>query len=139
MATTLRRRAGCRMRRVDKPATNVLGGELACCCTSPMTGYFRDGHCRTDESDRGSHTVCIRATAKFLAFSQRMGNDLSTPHPEFGFPGLKPGDQWCLCITRWEEAFLAGVAPPVILAATHELALEVVALEELKAHALDLN
>ena len=121
------------------PQKNVLGGELESCCTSPMTGYYRDGHCRTDESDRGSHTVCARMTDAFLAFSKRTGNDLSTPHPEFGFPGLKAGDKWCVCVTRWEAAFLAGVAPRIVLAATHERALEVVELEELKAHALDLN
>ena len=118
---------------------NVLGGELESCCTSPITGYYRDGHCRTDDSDLGSHTVCARMTVEFLAFSKRTGNDLSTPHPEFGFPGLKPGDKWCVCVARWEEAFLAGVAPRVVLTATHERALEVVELDELKAHALDLN
>ena len=118
---------------------NVLGGDLESCCTSPMTGYFRDGHCRTDEHDQGSHTVCARMTEAFLAFSKRTGNDLSTPHPEFGFPGLKPGDKWCVCVSRWEDAFIAGVAPRIVLAATHERALEVVALDELKAHALDLN
>ena len=118
---------------------NVLGGELESCCTSPMTGYFRDGHCRTDDGDQGSHTVCARMTDEFLAFSKRTGNDLSTPHPEFGFPGLKAGDKWCVCVARWEDAFLAGVAPRIVLAATHERALDVVELEELKAHALDLN
>jgi uncharacterized protein (DUF2237 family) len=118
---------------------NVLGGELESCCTSPMTGYFRDGQCRTDDSDQGSHTVCARMTEEFLAFSKRTGNDLSTPHPEFGFPGLKPGDKWCVCVSRWESAFLAGVAPRVVLAATHERALDIVELDELKAHALDLN
>ena len=118
---------------------NVLGGELESCCTSPMTGYYRDGHCSTDDSDQGSHTVCARMTEEFLAFSKRTGNDLSTPHPEFGFPGLKPGDKWCVCVARWEDAFLAGVAPRIVLAATHERALDVVALDELKAHALDLN
>lgn len=118
---------------------NVLGGELESCCTSPMTGYYRDGHCRTDDSDQGSHTVCARMTEEFLVFSKRTGNDLSTPHPEFGFPGLKPGDKWCVCVSRWEDAFLAGVAPRIVLAATHERALDVVELEELKAHALDLN
>ena len=118
---------------------NVLGGELESCCTSPMTGYFRDGHCRTDDKDLGSHTVCARMTEEFLAFSKRTGNDLSTPHPEFGFPGLKAGDKWCVCVARWEDAFLAGVAPRIVLAATHERALDVVELEELKAHALDLN
>lgn len=118
---------------------NVLGGELESCCSSPMTGYFRDGHCRTDDSDQGSHTVCARMTEEFLAFSKRTGNDLSTPHPEFGFPGLKPGDKWCVCVSRWEDAFLAGVAPRIVLGATHARALDVVELEELKAHALDLN
>ena len=118
---------------------NVLGGELESCCTSPMTGYYRDGNCSTDDSDQGSHTVCARMTEEFLAFSKRTGNDLSTPHPEFGFPGLKPGDKWCVCVARWEDAFLAGVAPRIVLAATHERALDVVELEELKAHALDLN
>ena len=118
---------------------NVLGGELESCCSSPMTGYFRDGHCRTDDSDQGSHTVCARMTEEFLAFSKRTGNDLSTPHPEFGFSGLKPGDKWCVCVSRWEDAFLAGVAPRIVLGATHERALDVVELEELKAHALDLN
>lgn len=118
---------------------NVLGGELESCCTSPMTGFYRDGHCSTDDSDQGSHTVCARMTAEFLVFSKRTGNDLSTPHPEFGFPGLKPGDKWCVCVSRWEDAFLAGVAPRIVLAATHERALDVVELEELKAHALDLN
>ena len=118
---------------------NVLGGDLESCCTSPMTGYYRDGHCRTDDSDQGSHTVCARVTEEFLAFSKRTGNDLSTPHLEFGFPGLKPGDKWCGCVSRWEDAFLAGVAPRIVLAATHERALDVVELEELKAYALDLN
>ena len=118
---------------------NVLGGELESCCTAPMTGYFRDGYCHTDDSDQGSHTVCVRVTEEFLAFSKRTGNDLSTPHPEFGFPGLRPGDKWCLCVTRWEDAFLAGVAPRVMLTSTHERALDVVELNELKAFALDLN
>jgi hypothetical protein len=119
-------------------AKNVLGTPLECCCTDPMTGYFRDGHCRTDATDRGSHTVCAKVTKEFLAFSKKVGNDLSTPRPEYGFPGLNPGEKWCLCVGRWEEAFLAGVAPPVVLAATHERALEVVELEELKAFAVDL-
>ena len=118
---------------------NVLGGDLESCCTSPMTGYFRDGHCHTDDSDQGSHTVCVRMTDEFLVFSKRTGNDLSTSHPEFGFPGLKAGDKWCLCVSRWEDAFLAGVAPRIVLAATHERALDVVELDELKAYALDLN
>jgi uncharacterized protein (DUF2237 family) len=116
-------------------AKNVLGGALEVCCMSPLTGYRRDGFCHTGADDRGSHTVCAQMTAKFLAFSQRLGNDLVTPRPELGFPGLKPGDRWCLCVTRWEEAFLAGVAPPVVLTATHEDALDVLELDELIAHA----
>ncbi len=123
----------------EKNQKNVLGGDLESCCTSPMTGYFRDGHCRTDETDHGSHTVCAQMTAEFLAFSKRAGNDLSTPRPEYGFAGLKPGDKWCVCVSRWEEAFEAGAAPPIVLGSTHERALEVVTLDELKAHALDWN
>ena len=119
-------------------AKNVMGGALQCCCTNPMTGFYRDGHCHTDSQDRGSHTVCAKVTAEFLAFSKRNGNDLSTPHPEYNFPGLKPGDKWCVCVSRWEEAFIAGVAPPVVLNATHERALDVVGLDELKSLALDL-
>jgi uncharacterized protein len=118
---------------------NVLGTELEVCCTDPMTGYFRDGSCRTDASDRGSHVVCARVTAAFLEFSRAQGNDLSTPRPEFGFPGLKPGNCWCLCVTRWQEALLAGVAPPVRLQSTHEKALEVVTLHELKRHEFKAN
>jgi uncharacterized protein len=124
------------MNQPNTKQRNVLGGALECCCTSPMTGYYRDGHCRTDETDHGSHTVCTKVTAEFLAFSKKIGNDLSTPHPEFGFPGLKPGDKWCVCVSRWEEAFMAGVAPPVVLEATHERALDVVELAELRAHAI---
>ncbi len=116
---------------------NVLGGDLELCCAAPMTGYFRDGHCHTDARDVGSHTVCVRVTDAFLAFSKRTGNDLSTPQP--GFPGLKAGDQWCLCASRWETAFINGAAPRVVLAATNARALEVLELNELKAHALDLN
>ena len=118
---------------------NVLGGDLETCCTSPMTGFFRDGHCRTSEEDRGSHTVCALITAEFLAFCKKNGNDLSTPNVAAGFRGLVPGDKWCLCVARWEEAFLAGQAPPIVLGATHERALEVVKLDELKAFAVDWN
>jgi uncharacterized protein len=118
-------------------AKNVLGGPLEACCMSPKTGHLRDGFCHTDINDRGSHTVCAEVTSEFLMFSRSMGNDLITPRPEMDFPGLKAGDRWCLCVSRWEEAFLAGVAPPVILAATHENALDVLELDELKAHALD--
>ena len=116
-------------------ARNVFGAPLACCCTSPLTGFNRDGYCHTGPHDLGSHTVCAEMTAAFLDFSRRHGNDLVTPRPEFGFPGLKPGDRWCLCVSRWKEALEAGVAPPVLLAATHEKALEVVTLEQLQAHA----
>jgi uncharacterized protein len=116
--------------------TNVLGTQLQCCCRNPMTGYFRDGYCRTGSGDHGLHTVCALMTDEFLEFSAERGNDLSTPVPEFGFPGLKAGDKWCLCVSRWKEAFDAGCAPAVILEATHQSALEWVALEELEAHAV---
>ena len=119
--------------------TNVLGGRLEPCSDEPRTGFYRDGCCNTGPEDLGLHVVCARMTAKFLAFSKAHGNDLSTPHPEFGFPGLKPGDRWCLCAGRWREALDAGVAPPVVLSATHEEALAVVSLEDLKRHAVDLN
>ncbi|MEG4347138.1 DUF2237 domain-containing protein [Microcoleus sp. A003_D6] len=119
-------------------ATNVLGGKLETCCTSPMTGYYRDGQCNTGGGDFGAHTVCAQLTEEFLTFTKSNGNDLSTPVPEFNFPGLKPGDCWCLCASRWKEAMDAGVAPPVVLAATHALTLEYVSLDELKQHAADL-
>lgn len=127
------------MSQSGKPARNVLGGPLQNCCMSPPTGYLRDGFCQTGTDDRASHTICAQVTAAFLMFSRSLGNDLMTPRPEFNFPGLRAGDRWCLCVSRWEEAFLAGVAPPVVLASTHELALEVVELDELKAHAVDVN
>ena len=116
--------------------SNVLGGSLACCCREPMTGFYRDGYCRTGPGDHGMHTVCVVATEEFLRFSQAQGNDLSTPHLEFEFPGLEAGDRWCLCVTRWKDALDAGCAPAVILEATHISALEWVALEELRAHAV---
>lgn len=116
-------------------ARNVLGGPLAVCCTNPMTGFFRTGCCETDAEDHGSHTVCALMTAEFLEFSREAGNDLSTPVPAFGFPGLKPGDRWCVCAARWKEAADAGHGPPVILAATHQAALQVITLDELRAHA----
>ncbi|MEG4443678.1 DUF2237 domain-containing protein [Microcoleus sp. F4-D5] len=119
-------------------ATNVLGGKLETCCTSPMTGYYRDGKCNTGGGDFGVHTVCAQLTEEFLQFTKSNGNDLSTPVPEFNFPGLKPGDCWCLCASRWKEAMDAGCAPPVVLAATHALTLEYVSLDELKQHAADL-
>jgi uncharacterized protein (DUF2237 family) len=118
---------------------NVLGEALAPCSSQPLTGFFRDGCCNTSEEDRGSHTVCVELTAEFLAFSQASGNDLSTPRPEFGFPGLKPGNRWCLCAPRWQEAFVAGCAPRVFLLATHLGALKHVTLPALKQHALDLT
>ena len=113
---------------------NVLGGSLACCCTAPSTGYWRDGYCRTGPQDVGSHTMCAVVTAEFLAFSRARGNDLITPRPAFNFPGLVPGDRWCLCVSRWREAFDAGVAPAVILEACHARALDVVTLDMLQAH-----
>ena len=118
-------------------AKNVLGGKLEICCTSPMTGFFRDGCCNTGPEDVGSHTVCVVMTAEFLAFSKSAGNDLSTPNLQWGFPGLQPGDRWCLCAPRWQEALDAGHAPKVVLAATHEAALAFCDLEDLKAHAVD--
>ncbi len=117
---------------------NVLGENLELCCTSPLTGFYRDGFCRTGAEDVGTHIVCAQMTQDFLEFSRSQGNDLITPNPRFRFPGLKPGDCWCLCVLRWQEALDAGVAPPVILAATHILALEYVTLEQLKAHAVDV-
>lgn len=116
-------------------AKNVLGGPLAACSFDPLTGFFRDGCCSTGPQDAGSHTVCARVTAEFLAYSGSRGNDLSTPRPEYRFRGLKPGDRWCLCASRWMEAWQAGVAPPVVLEATHEAALRIVPLEALRAHA----
>lgn len=118
------------------PTLNVLGTDLQACSFDPLTGYFRDGCCRTDEDDRGSHVVCARVTAEFLAFSRERGNDLVTPRPEFRFAGLRPGDRWCLCALRWKEALEAGVAPPVHLEATHARALELLDLADLQAHAL---
>ena len=114
---------------------NVLGTPLKSCSTDPMTGYFRDGCCNTDESDRGSHVICAEITQEFLEFSRQRGNDLSTPRPEYRFAGLRPGDRWCLCVLRWKEALDAGVAPPVVLDSTHQRALDVVTLEQLQAHA----
>lgn len=116
---------------------NVLGGALALCSSKPVTGWFRDGCCATDASDVGLHTVCVVATAAFLAFSKQRGNDLSTPRPEHQFPGLVPGNRWCLCAARWQEAFEADAPPLVVLAATNEGTLAVVRLEDLLAHAID--
>ncbi|MDR9395255.1 DUF2237 family protein [Roseovarius sp. SYSU LYC5161] len=116
---------------------NVLGGALELCSGDPVTGFFRDGHCNTCAEDHGSHTVCAQMTAEFLAYSKYVGNDLSNPRPEFGFAGLKPGDQWCLCAARFLQAHDEGCAPRVRLGATHERALEIVPLEVLKSHACD--
>ncbi len=123
----------------ETPQRNVFGEPLATCSNTPLTGFFRDGCCNTSAEDHGSHTVCAIMTEEFLAFSKVAGNDLSTPHPEYGFPGLKAGDRWCLCAPRWRQAFDAGAAPRVVLAATHERALEVVALKDLKRFAIDLS
>lgn len=116
-------------------ARNVLGGPLLACSYAPLTGFFRTGCCETGPEDVGRHLICIKATAEFLDFSKRVGNDLSTPRPEYRFAGLRPGDRWCLCALRWKQALEAGVAPPVVLAATHEAALKIVDLASLKAHA----
>jgi uncharacterized protein len=120
-------------------ARNVLGEPLDHCSLTPMTGFYRDGCCNTGREDVGSHTVCVLMTAEFLAFSKSCGNDLSTPMPDFGFPGLKPGDRWCLCAPRWQEAFEANQAPRVVLRATHEGALAHCALADLKRFAVDLS
>jgi len=119
-------------------AKNVFGEPLADCSHVPLTGFFRDGCCRTDPTDRGAHVVCACVTRQFLEFSRTRGNDLTTPVPEASFPGLRPGDRWCLCAARWREALEAGAAPPVVLSATHARALEIVSLAHLKRHALDL-
>ncbi len=115
---------------------NVLGGPLQSCCTEPATGFFRDGYCRAAAGDPGWHLVCARVTREFLDFTRQRGNDLSTPVPDHGFPGLKPGDRWCLCVQRWKEALAAGRAPSVVLEATHVSALEFVDLADLKRHAV---
>lgn len=118
---------------------NVFGEALETCSDRPVTGFFRDGCCNTGDQDLGSHTVCVEVTQEFLEFSRFRGNDLSTPRPEFGFPGLEPGDRWCLCAERWREAHAAGMAPRVRLRSTHKRALEVVPLELMKEFAADLN
>lgn len=118
-----------------EPDENVVGGALLPCSNEPVTGFYRDGCCATGPEDAGSHTVCSLMTADFLEFSRRAGNDLSTPRPEWGFPGLAPGDRWCVCASRWLEAYDAGHAPPVVLAATHARALDVVPIDLLLRHA----
>ncbi|MGX9355156.1 DUF2237 family protein [Roseobacteraceae bacterium S113] len=121
---------------IKDPSTNVLGGELAPCSLEPLTGFFRDGHCNTCAADQGSHTVCAVMTAEFLAFSKYVGNDLSTPRPEFNFSGLQPGDQWCLCASRFLQAHEEGCAPQVNLTSTHERALDIVDLDVLERYAI---
>ena len=121
-----------------RPSRNVFGEPLQACSTTPITGFFRNGCCDTSVEDIGSHTVCVVVTGEFLQFSKARGNDLSTPLPDFGFPGLKAGDRWCLCAPRWQEAFDANQAPRVVLRATHEGALEYCSLADLKSHAIDL-
>ena len=118
---------------------NVLGEPLEICGENPITGYFRDGSCSTDETDTGSHTVCASVTKEFLEFSKSMGNDLSTPRPELGFDGLKEGDSWCLCASRWLEAYQNGAAPKIKLKSTHLKALENIDLDSLKAHSIDIS
>jgi uncharacterized protein len=119
-------------------AFNVLGTPLVPCSYDPLTGFYRDGCCNTADDDAGSHVICVKVSAEFLAFSARRGNDLATPRPEYRFRGLAPGDRWCLCALRWREALDAGAAPPVVLESTHERALDFVPLPALRAHALDL-
>ena len=121
------------------PARNVLGGKLEPCSTDPLTGFFRTGCCDTGPQDRGSHTVCAQMTAEFLALSKYLGNDLSTPRPEFGFAGLKPGDWWCLCAERFLQAHAEGAAPRIRLSATHERALEIMSLDILRSNAVDVS
>ncbi|MBO6851033.1 MAG: DUF2237 domain-containing protein [Marinobacter sp.] len=123
----------------SEESVNVLGEALEACGNDPVTGFYRDGCCNTGPDDFGSHTVCAVVTDEFLAFSKARGNDLSTPRPEFGFPGLRAGDSWCLCAARWQEAFDDGSAPRVRLRATHQAALEHCALDNLKVHGTDLS
>ncbi len=118
---------------------NVLGENLAPCSLDPLTGYHRDGYCQCGPEDRGKHIICVQVNDAFLQFSKSRGNDLTTPFPHYGFPGLKDGDRWCLCLSRWVEALEAGVAPPVFLASTHEDVLQEVSLETLKTYALDAS
>jgi len=118
---------------------NVLGGRLCTCSNDPTTGFYRTGCCETGPRDQGRHVVCAEMTEEFLRFTKAQGNDLSTPRPEWKFPGLEPGDRWCVCAARWQEALEAGVAPPVVLAATHQKALDTLDLADLKAHALDAS
>lgn len=123
----------------EEAQKNVFGEQISSCSEAPLTGFYRNGCCDTGPDDLGSHTVCAVMTDEFLTFSKQAGNDLSTPIPEFGFPGLKAGDRWCLCAARWKQALDAGAAPRVVLSATNEAALEIVSLDDLKRHAIDLS
>ncbi|MDJ1171524.1 DUF2237 domain-containing protein [Roseofilum sp. BLCC_M154] len=125
------------MSETQSEAKNVFGEPLQTCCTDPMTGYYRTGYCETGPGDFGLHVVCAKVTDEFLEYTRKQGNDLSTPVPIYGFPGLKSGDRWCLCASRWQEALEAGVAPPVVLSATHLNTLAVIPLELLKEYAVD--
>jgi uncharacterized protein len=118
---------------------NVLGEPLQSCCMDPRTGFYRDGYCQTGDDDLGSHLVCAEMTEEFLAFSKKQGNDLSTPRPEFSFPGLKAGDRWCVCALRWVESYEAKQAPKILLSATHQTMLDIVPLEVLVKYALDVS
>jgi uncharacterized protein (DUF2237 family) len=120
-------------------ALNILGSKLMPCCYAPVTGFYRSGYCATGPEDLGMHTVCIEATAEFLEFSKEAGNDLSTPNPDFDFPGLHAGDRWCLCAPRWLEAYEAGMAPKVILEATHQATLQIIPLRLLRQYAIKLS
>ena len=120
-----------------EPSLNVLGGVLQLCCSAPLTGFYRDGKCNTSDEDLGRHTVCCLMSDEFLKFSKSCGNDLTTPVPEFGFEGLKEGDLWCLCAQRWKEAYEAGVAPHIVLAATHQRTLDCISLDILRKFSLD--
>ena len=126
------------MRETADQQRNVFGEPIGTCSARPMTGFFRTGCCETGPEDVGVHTVCVEVTREFLAFSKAVGNDLSTPRPEFGFAGLEPGDRWCLCAARWRQALESGAAPRVVLAATHEATLQLIELADLKRYALDL-
>ncbi|MGD8529842.1 MAG: DUF2237 domain-containing protein [Syntrophobacterales bacterium] len=118
---------------------NVLGETLDVCCTSPMTGFYRNGFCETGPRDLGTHVVCAEVTEEFLEFTSSEGNDLIRPSPEHGFPGLTPGDRWCLCVSRWKEALDAGIAPPVVLSATNQATIKYVSLDDLKKYAVDIQ
>jgi len=123
----------------EEAQKNVFGEPISSCSEAPLTGFYRNGCCDTGPDDLGSHTICAVMTDEFLAFSKQAGNDLSTPIPEYGFPGLKAGDRWCLCAARWKQALDAGAAPRVVLSATNEAALEIVSLDDLKRYAIDLS